>query len=80
AKAAGRNGFRVFRPEYTAQALQRLELEQDLRKALHQGELEVHYQPQFSLDDRRVTGVEALLRWRHPKHGLVLPARFIPLA
>ncbi|HEU4740921.1 MAG TPA: EAL domain-containing protein [Meiothermus sp.] len=80
AKFNGRNGFRVFRPEYTAQALERLEFEQDLRMALRRGELEVYYQPQVALGGGEVLGLEALVRWRHPRYGLLPPGRFIPLA
>lgn len=59
---------------------ERLALENSLHKAIQQGELEVYYQPQVSLDTGRVTGMETLVRWRHPERGLVPPAEFIPLA
>ena len=57
-----------------------LELESHLRRAVHRGQLLVHYQPLVSLQDGQVTGAEALLRWNHPQRGIVLPTEFIPLA
>ncbi|MCK2125179.1 EAL domain-containing protein [Thauera aromatica] len=80
AKEAGRGGFCFFAADMNAQALQRLTLENDLRRALENGELEVFYQAQVALDDGRLTGAEALVRWRHPVKGLVPPAAFIPVA
>src|SRR5260370_5671348 len=59
---------------------ERIEIEADLRKGLEGGEPEVHYQPFYSLRDQRIVGAEALVRWRHPAHGLIGPARFIPMA
>jgi diguanylate cyclase (GGDEF)-like protein len=80
AKAGGRNTFRFFTPEMTARAQQFLELDKDMRRALAQQELEVHYQPIFELESRDLIGVEALLRWRHPTKGLILPSEFIAVA
>ncbi len=58
----------------------RLQIEADLRKGLDRDELEVHYQPFYSLDGQGIVGAEALVRWRHPSHGLISPAGFIPIA
>ena len=80
AKEAGRGGFCFFSSEMNAHALQRLTLENELRRALEQGELEVFYQPQVDIDSGRLLGAEALVRWRHPVKGLVPPDRFIPVA
>jgi len=80
AKGEGRNAYRFFSPEMNAQAHGRLRLENDLRRAIERGELELHYQPQLDLASGAVCAVEALLRWRHPRKGLVLPNSFIPLA
>lgn len=57
-----------------------LQLENDLRRALEHGELCLHFQPQFAIDDRRLIGAEALLRWQHPELGMVSPNEFIPIA
>ncbi len=59
---------------------ERLRLEHDLRQALVKRELFLDYQPQYDAGDGRMLGVEALLRWRHPQHGLISPASFIPIA
>jgi len=80
AKAAGGDGWQVFSPGLNEQAVARLELEHDLRRALERGELEVSYQPKVELASGRVAALEALLRWRHPVRGLVPPHDFIPLA
>ena len=80
AKAAGRRTYRFFDPEMEQQANHRRELEADLRAALAQGAFELHYQPQVDLRSDRVTGCEALLRWRHPVRGMVSPADFVPVA
>jgi diguanylate cyclase (GGDEF)-like protein len=80
AKSAGRRTCRFFDPEMDAQARARRTLELDLRQAVARGELEVYYQPCVSLQDGRITGCEALVRWRHPERGLVSPAEFIPIA
>ena len=80
AMAAGRDRFEFFAPEFNAAAKERLALENELRVAVDAQQFELHYQPQLQLADGRVFGVEALLRWRHPQHGLVPPGRFIPLA
>ncbi|WP_442894337.1 bifunctional diguanylate cyclase/phosphodiesterase [Bradyrhizobium sp. AZCC 1693] len=80
AKAAGRRTYRFFDPEMEQQANHRRELEADLRAALAQGAFELHYQPQVDLRSDRITGCEALLRWRHPVRGMVSPADFVPVA
>ena len=79
AKERGKNNFQFYQADMNASALQRLELESDLRHALEQGEFKLYYQPQFSGDGKRLTGAEALLRWQHPQRGLVPPNDFIPV-
>ena len=80
AKSAGRRTYRFFQPEMDAKVRERLQLDIDLRQALANGELEVHYQPCLSLKDDSIAGCEALVRWRHPERGMVSPAEFIPIA
>jgi diguanylate cyclase (GGDEF)-like protein/PAS domain S-box-containing protein len=80
AKGEGRNAYRFFSPEMNAQAHGRLRMENDLRRAVERHELELHYQPQLDLVTGEVCAVEALVRWRHPVRGLVLPNAFIPMA
>src|SRR6516164_642859 len=80
AKADGRGTFRFFEPEMNTRMKARRELEMDLRKALVSKEFELFYQPLVSLQTNEINGFEALLRWNHPKRGLVGPADFIPVA
>ena len=80
AKAAGRNTYRFFQQDMQDRISQRLNLEMELRLALAQRDLELHYQPKVDLATGKILGVEALVRWRHPLRGLLLPADFIPLA
>jgi diguanylate cyclase (GGDEF)-like protein len=80
AKAAGRRTWRFFEPDMDAQLKARRQLETDLRQAIVDGALDVHYQPVLSLSDDRVCGCEALVRWPHPERGMVSPAEFIPIA
>ncbi|MGL6205654.1 MAG: putative bifunctional diguanylate cyclase/phosphodiesterase, partial [Giesbergeria sp.] len=80
AKQEGRNAYQFFSPDMQAQAQRTLQLEGALRRALERGQLLLHYQPQRSLGDDRIVGVEALIRWQHPEWGMVSPAEFIPLA
>ena len=79
AKGLAGNGYRVFGPDVTLGGGERLRLENDLRRALARGELEIVYQPQVGRDGE-LMGAEALLRWNHPELGLVRPNRFIPVA
>ena len=78
-KAAGRNTLRFFDPVMQAAASARAALENDLRKALQNQEFSLHFQPVVD-ENSTMTGVEALLRWKHPKRGMVSPAEFIPVA
>jgi diguanylate cyclase (GGDEF)-like protein/PAS domain S-box-containing protein len=80
AKAAGRHRYRVFDPEMSAVANQRQEIESELRRAIQQDELEVHYQPIIDAKTRKICGAEALVRWQHPTKGAIPPDQFIPLA
>jgi EAL domain-containing protein (putative c-di-GMP-specific phosphodiesterase class I) len=80
AKSAGRRTYRFFEPDMDAQVTARRLLEIDLRQAISDGALEVYYQPCLGLQDNKITGCEALLRWRHPTRGMVSPAEFIPIA
>jgi diguanylate cyclase (GGDEF)-like protein/PAS domain S-box-containing protein len=82
AKARGGGGiYRVFdQASMGSRSSERLRLEADLRKGLDRDELEVYYQPFYSLDEQRIVGAEALVRWRHPTDGLISPMRFIPMA
>jgi diguanylate cyclase (GGDEF)-like protein/PAS domain S-box-containing protein len=80
AKDKGRGSFSFFDERMNRDSADRLALTTSLRHALSAGELRLVYQPQFALDDRRMTGAEALMRWRSPRFGDVSPARFIPLA
>ncbi|VAW15019.1 diguanylate cyclase/phosphodiesterase (GGDEF & EAL domains) with PAS/PAC sensor(s) [hydrothermal vent metagenome] len=80
AKSTGGSGRRFFDPEMAFEVRTRRELELELWGAFDRGEFEVYYQPQVSLRDHQVNGVEALVRWRHPERGYVPPALFVPLA
>lgn len=80
AKKAGKNRFSCYTPEMTEKAMERLIMEQNLRSAVNNNEFELHYQPQISLKTKKIVGLEALIRWRHPEHGLILPDKFIPTA
>jgi diguanylate cyclase (GGDEF)-like protein len=80
AKAAGRGCWRFFEAETNLRMQLRRSLEQELRRAVEDRALEIHYQPLVELPSRRIRGFEALLRWRHPERGLIMPQSFIPLA
>ena len=79
AKESGRNNFQFYTREMNARAMYRLDLENSLRHALERGEFRLHYQPKTCLHTGKLTGVEALLRWERPGHGLIPPADFVPL-
>ncbi|PRC91062.1 EAL domain-containing protein [Solimicrobium silvestre] len=79
AKHAGRDTFRFFTAQMNVEMLTRLDLEKALRQAVENNEFVLHYQPKVRLDSGRVTGMEALLRWQRPGHGLVFPGDFIPI-
>ncbi len=79
-KSDGRGACRFFEPDMDARMQTRRLLELDLRKALRDGDFELHYQPVVNLDANEVTSFEALLRWRHAERGMISPADFIPLA
>lgn len=80
AKAAGRNGYRLFAREYLESAIAGLTLENELRHAIEHNEFALYYQPQYSLTSGAISGFEALIRWNHPRRGLVMPGAFIPVA
>ncbi|MBK1695349.1 diguanylate cyclase [Chromatium weissei] len=79
-KVSGGQGFRFYAPEMNARALERLDLEADLREAIKNGGLVLHYQPQIDLRNGQIIGAEALARWPHPRRGWISPGDFIPLA
>lgn len=80
AKENGRNNYRFFNASMTSRVFERLLMENSLRQAIDENQLEVYYQPQLNLDSEEIIGAEALIRWHHPQNGLISPARFIPLA
>jgi diguanylate cyclase (GGDEF)-like protein len=80
AKEAGRGTYAFFEESLNQRAQERRQLESDLRLALERGEFELHYQPLFDLEQNRICSFEALLRWNHPKRGLIPPGDFIPVA
>jgi diguanylate cyclase (GGDEF)-like protein/PAS domain S-box-containing protein len=80
AKEQGKNNYQFFSPAMNSSALDRLALENDLRRAVERGEFLLHYQPKVEVGTRRLIGAEALIRWRHATRGLVSPVDFIPLA
>jgi diguanylate cyclase (GGDEF)-like protein len=79
-KDEGRNSYNFYTREMTASAYDRITLEGSLRRAIEQDELTVYYQPQKSLTTDRYVGLEALVRWHHPEHGILPPGRFLPVA
>jgi diguanylate cyclase (GGDEF)-like protein/PAS domain S-box-containing protein len=80
AKELGRNRFQFFTADVHERIRRRMELETSLRLALERDEFELHYQPQVGLADGRISGVEALIRWRHPQRGLIGPSHFVGFA
>jgi EAL domain-containing protein (putative c-di-GMP-specific phosphodiesterase class I) len=80
AKEQGLGCYAVFDPAMQTRAQERLELEAELRRALEQGEFVLYYQPEVSLYNGSMVGLEALLRWQHPERGLLKPSAFVPLA
>jgi diguanylate cyclase (GGDEF)-like protein/PAS domain S-box-containing protein len=80
-KGQGKNGFLQYSPEMHSGHSMRITLENDLRRALESGDqFELHYQPIISFSQQRISGMEALIRWHHPRHGMLSPDAFIPLA
>ena len=80
AKAKGRARYEVFDAEMREQAAKQLSLETEMRHALEREEFQIHYQPVMNLENETLTGFEALVRWRHPTHGIISPFEFIPAA
>ena len=80
AKDGGRGRHHFYAQDLHSDARERQQLEQDLRDAMANGGLELHYQPQVRVTTERITGFEALLRWNHPVHGFISPAKFVPVA
>ena len=80
AKRRGKGRYELFDADMHAEAVAQLTLESDLRRAIERGEFQVYYQPVIDLENERITGFEALLRWNHPTRGLVLPGEFISTA
>ena len=80
AKDSGRNTYRLFEPDMNGYTAERQSLESGLHRAVERHEFVLHYQPIMRLDSGELIGVEALVRWRHPQRGLVLPAQFVPIA
>jgi diguanylate cyclase (GGDEF)-like protein/PAS domain S-box-containing protein len=80
AKSGGRGRYEVFDREMHLEAVEQLKIETDLRRAVDRRELRLHYQPIIALESGELVGFEALLRWQHPRHGVLQPADFIPLA
>lgn len=78
-KERGRAGHAIFTAETPSRMAEELDLEADLRGAIEQGELRLHFQPIIRMDTGALLGAEALVRWQHPRHGLMLPAEFVPL-
>lgn len=79
AKSEGGNTYQFYRHEMNQVIQQRAEIELDLHKALEKGQFEVFYQPVLAMKSRKIVGAEALLRWRHPEHGMLPPVQFIPI-
>ena len=80
AKAKGKNRYAVFEPGMGSRAVERLELEGDLHRALEKGEFRLHYEPKVSLGSGQIVALEALIRWEHPERGLLPAGRFVPVA
>lgn len=80
AKSNGRNNFQFFRSDMNTRAVRRLQVENSMRRALKQREFVLHYQPKIDLVSGRISGAEALIRWRDPELGLIPPAQFVPVA
>ncbi|MBD2182371.1 two-component system response regulator [Aerosakkonema funiforme] len=80
AKQSGKGCYTVLTPQMQSQALERIELETDIRQAIEQEQFCLYYQPIFSIQDKKVVGFEALSRWLHPQHGFISPTKFITIA
>lgn len=80
AKSAGRNSYHVFTDELKERAVERVQIEAGLRRALENNELRLHYQPQIDIETGTLIGAETLVRWHHPELGMISPLRFIPVA
>ena len=79
-KSSGKNGFKFFNRDMVSSYHERMTLENELRSAIRNGEFELYYQPQIHVTENRIVGLEALVRWRHPVHGLLNPSGFIDMA
>ena len=80
AKEQGKNDFRFFIDDMNVRTFERVRMESDLRRAMEAEEFVLHYQPRICLKTGKITGAEALIRWRHPEFGLIAPVKFIPVA
>jgi diguanylate cyclase (GGDEF)-like protein len=80
AKESGRDTYKFFEQSLNVRAVQRQSIEASLRRALEGQEFVLYYQPKINLHSGKIVGVEALIRWQHPKRGLLLPAQFVPIA
>ena len=80
AKDAGRNSYQIYSPTMNARSIEKLSMEESLKSALKREEFDLNYQVKIDMTTGHMSGVEALIRWRHPKMGIIMPAEFLPLA